>query len=624
MSVRGRRTLAIAGILALGTFAVVAPALRLGFVNYDDPEYVTENPPVRAGLRAASVAWAFTTPHSANWHPLTWLSHMADCQLYGLAPAGHHATSVVLHAASAAVLFGALAGMTGATWPSLFVASAFALHPLRVESVAWVAERKDVLAGLCWMLALVAYWRYVRRPRPTRWLLVVAAFALGLLAKPMVVTLPFVLLLLDRWPLGRPWSARIVSEKLPLLALSLAASAVTFAVQRGAGAVASLDTLSFGARLAGATVAVATYLVKTFWPTNLAVFYPNRPPAPWQLVLSVLLLVAVSLLAVAQHRRRPYLLVGWLWYLGTLVPVIGLVKVGDQAMADRFTYIPQIGVLLMLAWGAAELSVPRAALVATGAAALAASAVLTVRQLDVWQDSITLFTHATAVTRDNYVAEANLGAALLDLGHPSDAIGHLRRAEAIKPDYVKPHVTLGKALAESGDAEGAAREYAEALRLDPGYATAHYNLGLLLAGQGRLDEAIARYREALRLDPNYANARHNLGAALAAEGRFEEAVAEYRRALALLPDLGIAHGNLAIALERLGRRDEAIAEYRTAVRLMPRDPTARYNLAGGLAGDGRFDEAIAELQVAMRLRPGWREGEAALTQLQERQAAAGR
>ena len=622
MSVRGRRNLAIAGLVVLGTLAVFAPALRHGFVNYDDPEYVTENPRVRAGLSWAGLGWAFAAPHAANWHPLTWLSHMLDAQLFGLAPAGHHASSVLLHAASAALLFGVLEGTTGAPWPSAFVAATFALHPLRVESVAWVSERKDVLAGLCWMLALAAYRRYVRRRGAAAYLLVVAAFVLGLLARPTVVTLPLILLLLDVWPLRRPWNARLLWEKAPLLLLSAAVSALTVVAQRGAGAMASLESLPLGTRIAEALVAYGSYLEKTFWPTRLAVFYPHRPLPVAEVAVCALLLAGVSALALVERRRRPYLLVGWLWYLVALLPVVGLVKVGEQAMADRFSYLPQIGVLLMIAWAAADAGGSRAVASAGGVVALAACVALTARQLDIWRDSVSLFAHASAVSRDNYVAEANLGAALLEQGRRAEALVHLRRSAAIKPGYAKVHVSLGKALAEGGDPEAALREYTDAIRLDGDSATAHYNLGLLLAGQARLDEAIAEYRAALRIDPEYAKARHNLGAALATQGRFEDAIEQYRQALALVPDRGVTHGNLAIALERLGRSAEAVAEYREAVRLMPADPTAHFNLAGGLAGAGRVDEAIAELRQALRLRPDWPEGRAALAEVEGRRREA--
>src|SRR6059036_456916 len=401
MSVRGRRNLAIAGLVVLGTLAVFAPALRHGFVNYDDPEYVTENPRVRAGLSWAGLGWAFAAPHAANWHPLTWLSHMLDAQLFGLAPAGHHATSVLLHATSAALLFEVLAGMTGTPWRSAFVAAVFALHPLRVESVAWVSERKDVLAGFFWMLALAAYARYARRRGAADYVLVVAAFVLGLLAKPMVVTLPLVLLLLDVWPLRRPWTIALVWEKLPLVLLAAAASALTVVAQRGAGAMASLESLPLAARMAEAVVAFRAYLEKTFWPARLAVFYPHRPLPIGEVAASCVVLLVVSALAIRERRRRPWLLVGWLWYLVALLPVVGLVKVGEQAMADRFSYLPQIGVLLMIAWAAADAGGSRAVASAGGVVALAACVALTARQLDIWRDSVSLFAHASAVSRDN-------------------------------------------------------------------------------------------------------------------------------------------------------------------------------------------------------------------------------
>ena len=620
MRVRGRWHLAIAGVVALATVVVFVPVLRHGFVNYDDPEYVTENVHVRAGLSWAGVPWAFTAPHAANWHPLTWLSHMLDAQLFGLAPAGHHATSVLLHATSAALLFEVLAGMTGTPWRSAFVAAVFALHPLRVESVAWVSERKDVLAGLFWMLALAAYARYARRHGAADYVLVVAAFVLGLLAKPMVVTLPVVLLLLDVWPLRRPWSIALVWEKLPLVLLAAAASALTVVAQRGAGAMASLESLPLAARMAEAVVAYGVYLEKTFWPARLAVFYPHRPLPIAEVAASCVVLLVVSAVASRERRRHPWLLMGWLWYLVTLLPVIGLVKVGEQAMADRFTYLPQIGVLIMVTWTAAEMVGSRAVLGATAVAAVAGCVALTTRQLEVWRDSVSLFAHATAVTRDNYVAEGNLGAALLYQGRRADAVVHLRHAATINPGYAKVRVSLGKALAAGGDPVGALHEYAEAIRLDPKTPAAHYNLGLLLAEQGRLDDATAEYREALRLDPEYAKAHHNLGAALAAQGRFDEAVAEYRHALALAPDRGVTHGNLAIALERLGRSAEAVAEYREAMRLMPADPTAHFNLAGGLAGAGHLGEAVAELHQALRLRPDWPEARAALAEVEAQRA----
>ncbi|HEV7731666.1 MAG TPA: tetratricopeptide repeat protein [Candidatus Binatia bacterium] len=601
----------LAGALAAATVLVYLPSLQHGFVNYDDNEYVLDNPPVRAGLTASGVVWAFTAAHSANWHPLTWLSHMVDVELWGLAPSGHHLTSVLLHAAAATLLFDVLRRMTGDAWRSLLVATVFALHPLRVESVAWVAERKDVLAAFWWMVGLWAYWWYVTRPSAGRYALVALAFVAGLLAKPMVVTFPAALLLLDVWPLRRPWSARLVVEKLPLLALSVAASVVTFVVQRDAGAMATLEGLPLGERIANAIVAYATYLRLTVWPSGLAVFYPRRPLSPVTVGGAAALLVAVTALASWQARVRPWLAVGWLWFVGTLVPVIGIVKVGDQALADRFTYLPQIGLLLMAAWSLSAAWVMPVTAVATVACAL-----LTMRQQAIWRDSVTLFTHTAAVAPDNYIAETNLGAALLERGRADEALPHLRRGQALAPAYAKVHVSLGAALAATGDGAGALAAYAEAARLAPDSASPPFNAGLVLAAQGRLDEAVARYREAIARDPQHVNARIGLGMVLAAQGRLDDAVREYEAALAVAPDDAAAHGSLALALDALGRHEQAIAQHRTAVALAPAQPFARYNLAASYAAAGRTDEAIATLREALVLQPNWPEARADLAALE--------
>ncbi len=601
----------LAGALAAVTVLVFLPSLQNGFVNYDDPEYVLDNPPVRAGLTASSVVWAFTAAHSANWHPLTWLSHMLDVELWGLAPSGHHLTSVLLHAAAATLLFDVLRRMTGDAWRSLLVATVFALHPLRVESVAWVSERKDVLAAFWWMVGLWAYWWYVTRPSLGRYLLVALAFVAGLLAKPMVVTFPAALLLLDVWPLRRPWSTRLVAEKGPLLVLSLAASVVTFVVQRDAGAMVTLEGLPLGTRIANAAVAYATYLWLSLWPSGLAVFHPPRTVSPVEVAGAGALLVAVTALALWQARIRPWLAIGWLWFVGTLVPVIGIVKVGDQALADRFTYLPQIGLLLMAAW-----SLSAAWVTPVTAVAAVACALLTMRQLAVWRDSVTLFTHTVAVSPDNYLAETNLGAALLERGRAGDALPHLRRGIVLAPTYAKVHVSLGAALAATGDGGGALAAYAEAERLAPDSASPRFNAGLVLAAQGRLDEAVTRYREAIARDPQHVNARIGLGMALAAQGRLDEAVRAYEAALALRSDDAAAHGSLAMALDGMGRHDEAIAQHRAAIALAPDHPGARYNLAASFAAAGRTDDAIATLREALVLQPDWPEARADLAALE--------
>jgi tetratricopeptide (TPR) repeat protein len=591
--------------IVVAVVATYVPVLRFGFVNFDDPEYVLENPHVIGGLTRADVAWAFTAFHAANWHPLTWLSHMVDCQLFGLAPGGHHATNVLLHAGAALLLFVALRRMTGATWRSAAVAALFALHPLRVESVAWISERKDVLAAFCWMLALLAYARWAERQTPARYAAVALAFVAGLLAKPMVVTLPFALLLLDVWPLRR-FGVRAVVEKLPLLALAAATSAVVFVAQRAAGAVVPLDSASAGTRIANALLAYAGYLGMTLWPHDLAVFYPYRETFPaWQIAGAAALLVAFTAAAVAAVRRAPWLLVGWLWYLGTLVPVIGFVRAGDQAMADRFTYLPHVGLLVAAVWGVAEATASsrRRELVVGGAAAamLVGCVVATRHQLAYWRDSGALFAHALAVTRRNSIAHTNYGFALLEQGRAADALAHFAEAVELKPDYAKARLNYGMGLASVGRSNEAIAQYREAIRLDPGWASPHYDLGLELAERGRIDEAIPEYREALRLDPAHAKAHNGLGLALANRGLLDEAVAHYEAALAIDPGLAATHNNLAVALERLGRADDAVVQYRESIRLAPADGRAHFNLGAVLSGIDHLAEAEAEYRLALPL-----------------------
>ncbi len=604
----------------VAVLAVYAPVLWFGFVNFDDPEYVAENGWVRRGLTWGGVEWAFTSFHAANWHPLTWLSHMLDCQVFGLWAGGHHVSSVLLHAAAALLLFVALRRMTGAVWRSGMVAALFALHPLRVESVAWISERKDVLSAFLWMVGLLAYARYAERPSRGRYLAVAAAFAAGLLAKPMAVTFPFALLLLDAWPLGRlsldrrvprPWLP-VVIEKVPLLALAGALSVVVFRAQRAGGAVVSFAEHPLAARLANALLSYTAYLGMTIWPRDLIVFYPYRETFPlWQMVGAVLVLGTITVGAVWLRRRAPWVLVGWLWYVGTLVPVVGIIRAGDQAMADRFTYVPHVGLFLAVVWGLASVTARwswrRSVLPAAAATALVGCIVGTRLQLRYWADSVALFGHALAVSPRNAAAQTNYGYALLERGQAAEALGHFEQAVAIRPSYAKARLNLGVGLASVGRSDEAIVQYREALRLDPTYVAVHYDLGLEFAEHDRLDEAIAAYREAIRLDPGDAKAENGLGLVLARAGRFEEAVGHYQAALAVEPGLSVVHNNLAIALERLERNDEALAQYREAVRLAPDEARAHANLAAVLGGSRRFAEAASEYQEALRLRPDLQE-----------------
>ena len=543
-------------VFALGGAVAAAywPVRHFGFVRFDDPTYVTENPHVLQGWSLESIAWAFTSGYGANWHPITWLSHMLDVQLYGLDGGAHHVTNVVLHAASAAVLFAVLFRMTGAMWRSAAVAALFALHPIHVESVAWVAERKDVLSTLGWMLTLWAYTRYVRAPRASRYLLVLVFFALGLMAKPMVVTLPFALLLLDTWPLNRLESDgnrlasawRLVREKLPLFAMSLASSVITYLVQRRGGTVAAGLRLPLAERVGNALVSYAAYLGKTAWPAHLAAYYPYPTVLPTAtLLVSVLILAGISAGTMLTARSRPYLLVGWLWYLGTLIPAIGIVQVGTQAMADRYTYIPLIGIFIMVSWGIGDIVRARPNLRTSSAVAasvvVAACGVATRLQVRYWESSTTLWKHALAVTVDNYAA----------------------------------HTYYGNALASQGNADGAIAEYTEAIRIRPDYPEAHNNLGPALAQKGRVDEAIVEFNQAIRLRPNYADAHNNLGVALASQGKFDAAIAEYTEALRLDPDHPHARANLGLALEGVGRTADAVRELQLALQMNPNNAEAR-------------------------------------------------
>jgi tetratricopeptide (TPR) repeat protein len=522
MATNRSRALGVALLLAL-TAAVFWPVARNGFVPLDDPAYVTRNGMVRQGLTPATVRWAFTTFHASNWHPLTWLSHMVDVELFGLRPAGHHVVSLLLHGAAAASLFLLLAAGTGTTWPGLLVAAGFAIHPLRVESVAWAAERKDVLAACCWMLTLAAYLRYARRPGRARLAGVLLVFALGLTAKPMLVTLPLVLLLLDRWPLGRLRRRAdlpgLVAEKAPLLLLAAAASLLTLRAQ--GEAVVPLAAIPARERVASAAVAAVSYLGKTLWPDPLAVYYPRAPggtalPAA---AAALLLLAGIAALVVRAERRRPYLAAGWWWFLVALLPVLGLVQAGEQAMADRYTYLPSAGLFLAAVWLLRDLARHRprlrATLLAAGLALLVAWGAVAARQVRVWRDGETLFAHALRVTTDNWLVHFSWGGDLLDRGRAAEAAAHLREAVRLRPSFAEGHFELGLAREQLGDRAGAARAYRETLRLRPGHPEAHNNLGAVLARAGDLDGAILEFRAALAARPDFAEARRNLDEAAA-------------------------------------------------------------------------------------------------------------
>ena len=586
------RRLGVAALLTAAVLVVFWPVLGHDFVNFDDNRYVTDNPWVQRGLDSVSFRWAWTTMSVANWHPLTWLSHMLDWQLWGPVARGHHATNLVLHAANTVLCFLVFERMTGALWRSALVAALFGLHPLHVESVAWVSERKDVLSALFWLLGMAAYVAYVRRPGVSRMGLVAMALAAGLASKPMLVTFPAALLLLDWWPLRRlnaGSAARVVGEKLPLVALVAASCVVTVLAQGQSGAIGTLTRYPISVRVENAIVSWVAYLWKTIWPANLSVFYPHPesalPLAP--VVGAALLLVAVTALAVAARGRRPWIPVGWLWYLGTLVPVIGLVQAGEQAMADRFTYVPLIGIFALVAWSLPSGRVAQA----LATAAVVALALRAHAQVEVWKDSVTLFEHALAVEPENALAHMNLGVALTERGELDRAATHLEESLRIKPGQAEAENALGNLWLKRGDASRAAEHYAAALRLSPYYAVALNNLGFAIAKQGRYADAIPYYERALRIDDRHALAENNLGVALARTGDMAAARAHFETAIRLDPRQADAHSNLGALLVAAGQATEGLAEIDRAIALRPDLGGAYGNRALALIALGRFQAA---------------------------------
>lgn len=522
---------------------------RLSFVYFDDDEYVFENPVVAQGITVQGIHWAFTTGHAGNWHPLTWISHMFDVSLFGLRPGPQHVVNVVLHGFNTLLLFWFLVRATDKTWCSATVAALFAVHPLHVESVAWIAERKDLLSTAFLFLTLLAYKRWIDRASAGRYAIVVALFFLGLLSKPMIVTLPFLLLLLDYWPLGRwkhddPQSQtlrRLMVEKAPLFGLALASSCVTYLVQRHGGAMHPLKSLPLTARIGNAIVAYGDYLNQTFWPTGLAILYPHPGESlSWfALIGAWLLLCTVTGLAVAAARNHPYLLTGWLWYLGMLTPVIGIVPIGYAARADRYTYVPLVGIFIALVWATdwALSAIPsahrrhaKAAVISICAAVLAVLAALSREQVQVWRDSVSLFSHAIAATSNNSEAYTHLGYVYLKQQNPAEAAIALEKAVALAPESKEAHTNLGAAYRMSGQLDKAIEHYETALQIDPEQGITRSNLGYALFQAGRFAEAEKHLREAVRLDPRNASAHANLSEVLNAMGRREEAEVQRREA----------------------------------------------------------------------------------------------
>jgi tetratricopeptide (TPR) repeat protein len=601
------RCLIYAG-LAVITLALYLPVLQHSFVEYDDQQYVTDNPRVQAGLTWSGLVWAFGF-HAGNWHPLAWLSHMLDCQIYGARSGGHHLTSILLHTASAVLLFSVLNRMTSlrteATarqtdlmWRSAAVAALFAWHPLHVESVAWVAERKDVLCAFFWMVTLWFYVRHVQKPSRTRYLFTLVSFVFCLMAKPMGVTLPFVLLLLDYWPLKRITSGelrmanfkKLLLEKIPFLSLSIVACWLTLGAQELA--IVSTAGLPVSQRIAHMLAAYNHYLVAMFLPQNLAVYYPYQIHLPFSNVLcAVIVLGLVTLLALKNYRSQPYLIVGWLWYLGTLVPVIGLVQVGDQAWADRYTYLPLIGLFIPVVWLACELIkgrvVLRSVAVVVGIGLIAMTSV----QLSYWKNTRTLFTHADKITPQNYMAVTILGSLLAKEHKLDEAMAYYQIALRYQPAFPEAHFFLGNALDEQGRLDEAIAEYQEALWFRPTQEQTHIFMGIALAKQKKYDEAMAHYNAALKLNRDSAVAQNNLARILHTQGRLDEASAHYQAALEIDPKLEIAHNNFGILLLQKGDLAGGTSQLREALQLKPENAETKFNLALALNQQAEWSEA---------------------------------
>ncbi|MEQ2008713.1 MAG: tetratricopeptide repeat protein [Limisphaerales bacterium] len=605
--------------LALGTLALFAPVRNFAFVNFDDDVFVFANDFVRQGFTWPGIKWAFLSADIDYWRPLSWLSHMMDVEIFGLRPGGHHLTSVLIHAANAALLFLALHRLTKRFLPSLLAAALFAWHPLHVESVAWVAERKDVLCAFFWFLGLWSYAGYAESPSRRRFAAVAACLALGLMSKPMILTFPFLLLLLDVWPLRRveftgDWRefARrfrpLVQEKLPLFALVAISAAATYIAQRNVGAVMSEEVHPLAARLANTPIAYARYLGLTLWPTDLAILYPMPREWPaWQVAGALVLLMGISWLAVRRLGREPWLAVGWFWFLGTLVPVIGLVQVGNQSIADRYTYVPLIGLFVAVAWSLDELRASRPVwsrvLVAVAVVALGLCAFGTHRQLPHWRNGITIFEQAVRVTRDNYIALTNLGNNLARTGQHQRAIGLYQEALRIRPDSAETHYNLASSLGDTGQSLIAERHYREALRLQPRHVKSHNNLANLLSDSGRVPEAVKHYEECLRIKPGDVEARFNYGVTLGDMGKPAEAIAQFEAAVKHQPDFTRARLQLVTHLVAVGKSHEALAHNAELLRRNPGSPEGHVNAGSFASAQGDWGAAVQHWHEAVRLKP---------------------
>ncbi len=615
-----RLLLLLSGVLVLAIVAVYAQLRSHDAIHFDDNVLVTQNAAVQSGISWRGIEWAFTTPILGIWHPLTTLSHMLDCELFGMDMGMHHVTSLVLHIANTLLLLVLLYRMTGAAWRSAFVAALFALHPLNVESVAWIAERKNVLSTLFWFLTTLSYVAWVRERGAWRYAWTLVLFALGLMAKPMLVTLPCTLLLLDYWPLGRmPNRAAfrgLFVEKLPFFAVTAVASYVTYALQQDVVA-AAVRSIPIHLRAATAALSYVAYLRDAFWPRDLAMLYPIEGWLDGRaLLVAAVVLGVITSLALYSRARRPYLLVGWLFYLGTLVPVIGIVHVGSQTHADRYAYVPLVGVLVMIVWGAGACverwPLIRSAVVAASLATIVALGVATTRQAARWKDSIALFEHTLSVTENNLVVHNALGVALGDAGRHEEAAVHFAEALRLKPDSIAMLESLGLAYASSGRLDEAAKVLREVIERDPTSYQTHASLGLVLAQLGRNDEALEHLRAAVQLNPQSAEAHAGLGALLVSLGRNDEALPHLRIALEQNPRFAQTHTNLGLVLAARGSFDGAIESFHTSLAIDPAQPRVLVYLGSAYMGKGQVEDAIARFTDALRIDPSDVEAETRL------------
>ncbi len=609
----------IYALLAAITFLVYAQVLRHDFLYFDDNLYVSANPNVKAGLSGQSINWAFTTSYAANWHPVTWLSHLLDCQLFGLNPSCHHLVNVLFHTANTLLLFALLNAMTGAVWRSAFVAAAFALHPLHIESAAWIAERKDLLSAFFGFLAILGYLQFVKKKSVKWYAVTLLLFALGLMSKPMLVTLPFVLLLLDYWPLERftgirtNWKnfVRLVVEKIPFFVMGVISSIVTFIVQRSGGAMATIDKLPLENRLINAVLSYGRYISKMFWPTKLAILYPMPKGAIpiWEAIVYALILIALTILIFRLSSKYKYLLMGWLWYLVTLVPVIGLVQVGSQAMADRYTYIPLIGLFIIVSFGTYDVlknsSQQKIIIQVLSITALTVMSIVTTFQLSLWRDSISLFEHTLAVTKNNGIIYANIGACYVDTEQPEKAVDVCIKALQIRKSDSEAYCNLAAAYNKLERYEEAVQACKEAIKIKANDAKPYCNLGVSYAKLGKYKESIETFQKALLFNPDEARAYYYIGFANRNLGNYKGAIAACQKAIQLNPsdirpycDLGISYGEVA-------NYTEAINTFSKALQILPNDAETYYNLGHIYQKTNRDQEAINAFEKAIRFDPNF-------------------